>query len=149
MLTVSVCAALACVKPMQVPLSDLVNEVQSDEVAALDKYAGRLVQVGGTISHKGLKTKTELGMSFNEYSRSATVSRSSEQVPFAVMEVASGSVVCFFENRKEAAALAPGQRAVFEGVLYRVKNRGEMALIYLRDCSLAEGAKDDSSAWEI
>lgn len=136
---------------MDVPLGDLVWEVKSDEVAALDKYEGRRVSVTGSVSHKGLKTRTEVAATLGP-GNTAIATTNSRQVPFAVMEVTEGSLVCFFQDKSEVAALKPGSGAVFVGYVYRVKNRGEMALVYMTDCAVeggAEGGGDESSGWEM
>ena len=139
----------ACVKPITVPLGELLDEVQVDEVAALDKYEGRSVQVSGRVSHKGLKTQTELLATFGS-GYSATVTESHRQVPFAVMEAGAGSVICFFGSKAEIAGLGEGSHAAFEGRVYRVKNRGEIALVYMTDCRLGEGAVgEDGADWDM
>jgi len=148
---ISVLGSAGCVKPITVPIGDLLDEVQVDEVAALDKYEGRSLQVSGRVSNKGLKTRREILATFGRYSASLT--SSSRQVPFAVMEASAGSVICFFGTKKQIVGLATGSHATFEGRLTRVKSRGEIALVYMTDCTLAEGAGgeegESGEAWDM
>lgn len=134
---------LACVKPMNVSIDDMLEEISYDEVAALDKYRGKIVRIRGKIDSKGLKTRSEVVGELKGAGpfQEVKVTKRSNQVPYIVLTAASeeaGDVVCYFETPSEVAGLEVGQSTVIEGTVYRVKSRGGYSIVYMTECESTE-----------
>lgn len=128
---------------MNVSIDEMLDEISYDEVAALDKYRGKVVRIRGKVDSKGLKTHREVVGELQGVGpfREVKVSTKSNQVPYIVLTSASeeaGDVVCYFETPSEVAGLAVGESAVVEGTVYRVKSRGGYSIVYMTECQSAE-----------
>jgi hypothetical protein len=123
----------------------LLGEVFDNQIAALEKYKGESVIVTGRVEATGLKDfeKTVLeftreygswdGSARNETHQRAFVSlKSDEAIP--------GNVVCFFsdDNRSGAAAAREGEILSLRGSVYRVKRRGNFAIVLMDACETAK-----------
>lgn len=80
---------------------DLLREVFANEIGALEKYDGKIVNVVGTVEATGLKTVKKT----------------------AIETESQSNVVCMFStaNRAAAASVQKGDRQTLQGEVYRVK----------------------------
>jgi hypothetical protein len=136
---------------MNVSIDEMFHEIRYDEVGALNKYHGQLVRVTGRVSHKGLKTRSEVvgEIEGGGWHRTVTVTTKSSQIPFVVLSAdseAQGEVICYFETPSDVAAVTEGEWAVLEGTVSRVKSRGELSLVHMVECKSGEPTESAESA---
>lgn len=77
-----------------------------------------------------------------------TATKVTHQDPYVVLQPAfgeGGSVICFFGDREELAGVKNGGEVTLEGTVYRVRGRGENALVYLNGCSVADSGSADAT----
>jgi len=124
-----------CAVP-SVQLQTMFADSRENSIAALDKYDGRTFRVSGTVDRVGLKTKASVEATFSTATETATARKVARQVPYAVLKSSPGSadsLVCFFEERSDAARLQKGSEVSVEGKVYRVVG-GESVLVYMDAC---------------